>query len=74
MGIAQKLRVDRLNLRPKLIASFVLVALLVAGTGLLGYQSVGELDHEAHLIAEDGNDVDRTMEMLVAVEKQQVAV
>ena len=74
MSIAETLGIDALDLRPKLIAAFVLVALLVGATGVVGYQSLGTLDHGADLIAQDGQDMDHAAEMLVAIEKQQVAV
>src|SRR6056297_461475 len=65
---------DRLDLRPKLIIAFVLVALLVGVTGAVGYQAVGAVDAEAHVISEDADTVEASMKMLVAVEEQQVAV
>ena len=74
MGLTHSLRLDRLNLRAKLIATFVVVALLVGVTGAVGYQGASALDHEAHLIAENGENMDHAAEMLVGIEKQQVAV
>lgn len=68
------MEIDRLDLQPKLLLAFVLVALLVGVTGLVGYLSLGVVDGEAHLIAEDGKDMDRAAEALVAVEQQQAAV
>ena len=38
MGLAHASGLDRLNLRAKLIATFVVVALLVGVTGAVGYQ------------------------------------
>jgi hypothetical protein len=74
MGLTQSLRLDRLNLRTKLIATFVVVALLVGVTGAVGYQGVSTLDDEAHLIAQNGENMDHAAEMLVGIEQQQVAV
>jgi methyl-accepting chemotaxis protein len=70
----EKVTLDRFDLRPKLILAFVLVALLVGVTGLVGYQGVGVVDAEAHVISEDADKIDASMEMLVAVEEQQLAV
>ncbi len=65
---------DRFDLRPKLIIAFVLVALLVGVTGLVGYQAVSTVDSESHVISEDADKIDASMETLVAVEEQQIAV
>lgn len=65
---------NQLKLRPKLLLALLFVALLVGTTGLLGYQSVGKLDHEVHLVAHDGKKMDHAAEMLVAIEKQEIAV
>ncbi len=70
----ERITIDRFDLRPKLILAFVLVALLVAVAGVAGYQSVAAVDAEAHTISEDADKIDASMETLVAVEKQQVAV
>ncbi|MDB2294506.1 chemotaxis protein, partial [Halorubrum ezzemoulense] len=69
-----KIAIDRLDLRPKLIIAFVLVALLVGVTGAVGYQAVGDVDEEAHVISEDGHKIDASLNMLVAIEEQQVAI
>src|SRR6056297_2615827 len=74
MTLTQTFKVDRFNIRPKLIASFLIVALLVGATGALGYQSVAELDHEAHVIGTEGQNMDHAAEMLVGIEQQQNAV
>jgi len=66
--------INQFDLRPKLIMAFVLVALLVGVTGVVGSQAVSAVDAEAHTIAEDADKIDASMEMLVAVEEQQVAV
>jgi methyl-accepting chemotaxis protein len=69
-----KIRLDGVDLRLKLIVAFVLVALLVAVTGVVGYQSVSSVDARTHVVAEDAEKIDATMEMLVAIEAQQAAV
>ena len=69
-----RLTLDRLDLRPKLILAFVLVALLVGVTGIVGYQAVSAVDADAHTISEDADKIDASMEILVAVEEQQIAV
>jgi methyl-accepting chemotaxis protein len=70
----ERVTINRFDLRPKLILAFVIVALLVGVTGLVGYQAVGTVDAEAHVISEDADKIDGSMEMLVAIEEQQVAV
>jgi methyl-accepting chemotaxis protein len=70
----EKLTIDRLDLKPKLILAFVLVAVLVAVTGAVGYTAVGTVDEEAHLIAEDGVSMDASAEMIIAIEQQQGAI
>jgi methyl-accepting chemotaxis protein len=57
----EKVKIDRFDLRPKLILAFVLVALLVGVTGLVGYQAVGAVDAEAHVISEDADKIDASM-------------
>jgi len=74
MALTQKTGIDQLNLRPKLIVSFLIVALLVAATGMVGYQSLAELDHEAHVIGTEGQNMDHAAEMLVGIEQQQNAI
>ncbi|MGM0447768.1 MAG: methyl-accepting chemotaxis protein [Methanobacteriota archaeon] len=69
-----KIKIDQLDLRPKLIVAFVLVALLVGVTGAVGYQAVGAVDEEAHTISDDADKIDASLNMLVAIEEQQVAV
>ncbi|MEZ3171174.1 HAMP domain-containing methyl-accepting chemotaxis protein [Halorubrum sp. RMP-47] len=69
-----KIAVDQLDLRPKLIIAFVIVALLVGVTGAVGYQAVGDVDREAHAISEDADKIDASLNMLVAIDEQQVAV
>ncbi|WP_138007320.1 HAMP domain-containing methyl-accepting chemotaxis protein [Halalkalirubrum salinum] len=70
----EKIAIDRLDLRPKLLIAFVLVALLVGVTGAVGYQAVADVDKEAHVISGDGDKIDASLNMLVAIEEQQVAV
>ena len=69
-----KVTIDQLDLGPKLIVAFVLVAVLVGVTGAVGYTAVGTVDEEAHLIAEDGTKMDASAEMIVAIERQRGAV
>ncbi|MFD1600780.1 methyl-accepting chemotaxis protein [Halobellus rarus] len=69
-----RIAIDRLNLGPKLILAFVFVAVLVAVTGFIGYEAVGTVDEEAHLIAEDGEKMDASAEMIVAIEQQRGSI
>jgi methyl-accepting chemotaxis protein len=69
-----RLTIDRLDVGPKLILAFVLVAALVAVTGFVGYGAVGTVDEEAHVIAEDGEKMDAAAQLIVAVEQQRAAV
>jgi len=70
----EKIKIESLGLRPKLILAFVLVAVLVAATGAIGYTSVSTVDKEAHLIAEDGVKMDAAAESIVAIEQQQESI
>jgi len=69
-----RITLNRFNLRPKLILAFVIVAVLVGITGFVGYQAVGTVDSAAHEVSADADKIDASMEMLVATEKQQIAV
>ncbi|MGM0592724.1 MAG: HAMP domain-containing protein, partial [Halobacteriota archaeon] len=69
-----KIRLSNTDLRPKIILAFVLVAALVAVTGAVGYTSVVAVDEEAHLIAEDGQKMDASAEMIVGIEQQRAAI
>ena len=69
-----RIKIDRLDLRAKLIIAFVLIAALVAVTGAIGYTSVATVDEEAHIIAEDGQKMDAAAETIIAMEQQQSAV
>ena len=69
-----KLAIDRLDLGPKLILAFVLVASLVAVTGFVGYQGVTKVDEEAHIIGKDGMQMDAAAEMKVALKHQRAEV
>ena len=70
----EKVTIDQLDLRPKLIIAFVLIAVLVAVTGAVGYTAVSTVDKEAHLIANDGMKMDASAEMIVAIEQQRGAI
>ena len=69
-----RLTIDRLDVGPKLILAFVLVAALVGVTGFVGYGAVGTVDGEAHVIAEDGEKMDAAAQLVIAVEQQRAAV
>lgn len=69
-----QLKINSLDLKPKLIIAFVLVAILVAVTGAVGYTAVASVDEEAHVIAEDGEKMDAALQMIVAIDNQQQAV
>lgn len=69
-----RIKLDRVDLRPKLILAFVIIAALVAVTGAIGYTSVATVDEEAHVIAEDGLKMDAAAEMIIAIEQQQGSI
>ncbi|RLM57574.1 methyl-accepting chemotaxis protein [Halobellus sp. Atlit-31R] len=72
--ISDRITIDRLDVGPKLVLAFILVAALVAVTGFVGYDAVGAVDDEAHVIAEDGKKVDASTQLVVAIEQQRAAV
>jgi methyl-accepting chemotaxis protein len=75
MGLITKLGVGSLDLKPKLIGSFVVVALLVAVTGAVGYQSVSAVDNDLDSIVEnDVEKADASMEMKFQLESQRLAL
>lgn len=74
MSMLDNVRIRSVDLRPKIILAFVIVAVLFAATGAIGYTSVATLDEEAHLIAEDGQKMDASAEMIVAIEQQRGAI
>jgi methyl-accepting chemotaxis protein len=69
-----RIKLSGIDLRPKIIVAFVIVALLVGVTGGVGYYSVGTVDEKSHHIADDAHKMDATSEMILAVEKQQEAI
>jgi methyl-accepting chemotaxis protein len=69
-----RITLDRFDLRPKLVLAFVLVALLVGVTGFMGYQAVGSVDEDAHVISEQATEIDAAMESSIALKGQQVAI
>ena len=73
-GIADRITIDRFDIGPKLILAFVLVAVLVGVTGVIGYQAVGTVDEEAHVIADDGEKMGAAAEMVAAIKHQRSAV
>jgi methyl-accepting chemotaxis protein len=75
MDTVEQLRLDRLNLRPKLIGAFLVVALLVGVTGFIGYQSVATVDADLHDIVEnDVQEADAAMEMKYQLESERRAL
>jgi methyl-accepting chemotaxis protein len=70
-----KIKIDSLNLKPKLVIAFVLVALLVGVTGAIGYTSVTEMDHQVHLIVDkEVAEADAAMEMKYAIRSERLAL
>ena len=65
---------SNVDLGPKIILAFVVVAVLVGVTGAVGYYSAGTVDKQAHVIAEDADKADAALEMVYAVEVQQESV
>jgi methyl-accepting chemotaxis protein len=61
--VVEHVTIDRLDLRPTLILAFVLVAALVAVTGVVGYTSLSAVDTEAHEIADEATKVDAALDV-----------
>jgi methyl-accepting chemotaxis protein len=75
MDLTDRLKIDRLDLRPKLVLAFVLVAMLVAVTGFIGYTSVSTVDAELESIAHDDfAEADAAMEMKFDLESERLAL
>jgi len=75
MSLIDTIKLDRFDLRPKLILAFVLVAVLVGVTGFLGYTSVSAVDAQTHSIVEDDvAEADAAMEMKYDLEKERRAL
>lgn len=75
MPITDAIKLDKFDLRPKLILAFVLVALLVAVTGVVGYTSVSTVDAQVHSIVEnDVAEADASMEMKYHLESERLAL
>ncbi|MFC7057642.1 MCP four helix bundle domain-containing protein [Halovenus salina] len=67
----ESLTLDRFDLRPKLILAFVLVALLVAVTGFVGYTSVSNVDNQLEsVVNDDVAEADAAMEMKYDLESE----
>ena len=74
-SVTSRIKLERLNLRTKLLLAFGIVALLVAVTGLIGVQGVGTVGASADTILEDEVPVaDASMEMRIAVEQERAAL
>jgi len=69
-----RVKIDALDIRPKILIAFVLVALLVGITGAVGYYGVGVVEDSASAIATDAEKINAATEMSLAVEKQQQAI
>jgi|AntDeeMinimDraft_5_1070356.scaffolds.fasta_scaffold00405_6 methyl-accepting chemotaxis protein len=70
----ERIKLDGINIGPKIILSFVVVAFLVGVTGAVGYYSVGTVDEKAHLVADNAEKMDATSELTLGIEKQQEAI
>jgi len=68
------IRLSGLNLRPKIILAFVIVALFAGIVGGIGYLSVGAVDDETHRVADDSKELDAASEIIYSVEEQQKAI
>jgi methyl-accepting chemotaxis protein len=70
-----KLTINRLDLQPKLILAFVLVALLVGVTGFVGYTSVSSVDAELEAIVHDDvAEEEAAMNMKLELESERLAL
>ena len=75
MPLSDKITIDRLDLRPKLLIAFVLIALMVGVTGAVGYFGVGAVDGELEsIVADDVAEADAAMEMKFSLESERLAL
>lgn len=65
-----RIKIDGLNLRPKLLIAFLIVALLVGVTGFVGYTSINDVNNQADKIGDDAELMDGTAHLRIATEKQ----
>ena len=70
-----RIKLDRFDLRPKLIIAFVLVAMLVGVTGFVGYTSVSSVDNQLEsVVHDDVAEADAAMEMKFDLESERLAL
>ena len=67
----EKITISSVDLQPKIVLAFVIVALLVGATGAVGYYSVGAVDTQADGMAVNAKKLDATAEMIAAIGVQQ---
>ncbi|MEA5389444.1 HAMP domain-containing protein [Haloarculaceae archaeon H-GB11] len=71
----EKVKIDRFDLQPKIILAFVLVALLVGVTGVIGYTSVSTVDTQLETVVHDDvAEADAAMEMKYELESERLAL
>ncbi len=73
-SLVGKIKIDSLNLRSKLILAFVLVAFLVAVTGLVGYHSLSSINGETHHVVKSSERMDGATQVIISMNQEQEAV
>ena len=69
-----RIKIDGLNLRPKLLIAFLIVALLVGVTGFVGYTSINDVNNQADKIGDDAELMDGTAHLRIATKQQISAI
>jgi methyl-accepting chemotaxis protein len=70
-----RIKLDRFDLRAKLIIAFLLVGMLVGVTGLVGYTSVSSVDAQLEsVVHDDVAEADAAMEMKFDLESERLAL
>jgi len=70
----ERIKLDGINIGPKIILSFCSCGVPSRRTGAVGYYSVGTVDEKAHLVADNAEKMDATSELTLGIEKQQEAI
>ena len=69
-----KIKLSSINLRPKILLAFVIVALFAGVAGGIGYLGVDTVGADAAVVAEDTEELDAASEIIYAVERQKGAI
>jgi len=65
-----KIKLSSIDLRPKILLAFVIVALFAGVAGGIGYFGVDAVGADAAVVAEDTEELDAASEIIYAVERQ----